>query len=115
MRSGGMPRPFQASAEVSSRGAFSVALEDGDRDHPRVEGEPLGRGEELPGVGDGLFLEVVAEGPVAEHLEAGEVALVADLVDVAGADALLVVGEPLAGRDAARRGDTGRGGACPPS
>ena len=30
-------------------------------------------GQELPGVADGFLLEVVAEGPVAEHLEEGVV------------------------------------------
>ncbi len=43
-----------------------------------------------PGVGDGAFLEVVAEGEVAHHLEERQVALGgADDVDVRGAKALL--------------------------
>ena len=46
---------------------------------------------------DRLLLEVVAERPVAEHFEEGEVDGVADLVDVAGADALLKVGQPFPG------------------
>ena len=53
-------------------------------------------GEQLPGPGDRLLLEVIAEGPVAEHLEEGVViGVVADVVEVvvlsAGADALLRV------------------------
>ena len=54
--------------------------------------------EELVGPGDGLALEVVAERPVAEHLEEGQVGGVAHGVDVAGADALLDVGQAPAGR-----------------
>ena len=54
----------------------------------------LGRGEQLPGVGDGFALEVVAEAEVAEHLEEGVVAAgEADVFEVvvlaAGADAFL--------------------------
>ena len=53
-----------------------------------------GDGEQLPGVGDGFALEVVAEAEVAEHLEEGVVAAgEADVFEVvvlaAGADALL--------------------------
>ena len=63
-----------------------------------VEAEHLGG--ELPGPRDGLGLEVVAEAPVAEHLEEHEVASGApDVVEVvvlaAGAHALLRVGRPL--------------------
>ena len=52
---------------------------------------------ELPSPFNGFFLEVVAEGPVAEHLEEGVVVgVVADVFEVvvlaAGADALLRVG-----------------------
>src|SRR6267154_2131518 len=56
--------------------------------------EPFGGGDQLPGVGDGFYLEVVAEGKIAEHLEEGVVALgEADIFQVvvfaAGADAFL--------------------------
>ena len=51
------------------------------------------RGEQFPGELDGVFLEVVAEGEVAAHLEEGAVAGgLADFLDVAGADALLHAG-----------------------
>ena len=43
-----------------------------------------------------LTLAVVAERPVAEHLEARQVGGVADLVDVDGAQAALNVDEPAA-------------------
>ena len=47
-------------------------------------------GDELEGPGAGLLLGDTAEGEVAEHLEEGEVtAVLADAVDVVGADALL--------------------------
>ena len=50
----------------------------------------LGAGQKLPGVGDRLLLEVVAEREVAVHLEERAVARgLADLFDVEGADALL--------------------------
>jgi len=39
------------------------------------DGEPVGRGDQLPGVGDGFFLEVVAEGKIAKHLEKSVMAL----------------------------------------
>src|SRR6266851_7350392 len=56
--------------------------------------EPFGRSDQLPGVGDGFFLEVIAEGKVAEHLEKGVMALgEADIFEVvvlaAGADTFL--------------------------
>ena len=66
------------------------------------EAEPavvLGAGQQLPGVRDGHVLEVVAERPVAEHLEEGGVpGRPADLFDVTGAHALLHVGGTLVGR-----------------
>ena len=50
-------------------------------------------GEELPGKGDGLPLEIIAEGEVAQHLKIGAVAVgVAHVLNVAGADALLAGG-----------------------
>ena len=54
-------------------------------------------GQEFPSPFNGFFLEVVAEGPVAEHLEEGVVVgVVADVFEVvvfaSGADALLRVG-----------------------
>ena len=62
----------------------------------RIHADPLRRGQKFPRPGEGFVLEVVAEGEVAQHLEIGAVAGgVADVFDVAGADAL------LAGRDAA--------------
>ncbi len=71
----------------------------------RVDGgnEPLagdahGLGQELPGPDEGFPLEVVADGEVAEHEEEGAVALVTDLVDVDGAEALLDGGHPRGGR-----------------
>src|SRR5690606_29742727 len=56
--------------------------------------EALGReaaplGEELPGPGEGFLLEVVADREVTQHEEEGAVGLVANLVDIDGAEALL--------------------------
>ena len=48
-------------------------------------------GQQLPGVVDGLFLEVVADGEVAKHLEEGAMAGgLADLIDIQRTHALLV-------------------------
>mmetsp|Transcript_1475 Transcript_1475/g.4732 ORF Transcript_1475/g.4732 Transcript_1475/m.4732 type:complete len:367 (+) Transcript_1475:614-1714(+) len=62
-------------------------------------------GEQLPGPGDGLLLEVVTKGPVAAHLEEGVVVdVLADVVEIvvfaAGPDALLSVGGALELRQA---------------
>ena len=70
--------------------------EDRHPDAGRVKAKStlVGRlGDELPGVLDGLILEVVTEGEVAQHLEEGAVAGgLADLVDIEGTDALLDAG-----------------------
>jgi hypothetical protein len=59
-----------------------------------ILGQPVFPGDELPGPGDGIGLEVVAEGEIAEHLEEGVMAGgVADIVEIivlaAGAHAFL--------------------------
>ena len=55
--------------------------------------------EEFPGPVDGVMLEVVAEGEVAQHLEVGAVTGgVADVVDVGSTDALLTGRHTVAGR-----------------
>ena len=71
----------------------------GEDRHPDVAlGEAEHVAGELPGEGDGLALEVVAEGEVAEHLKEGEVpGGVADVVDVNRAKDLLAVGQPRRG------------------
>ena len=79
-------------------GRVIVAGEDRERQPVERDAQFGGRGQELEAHRDGLFLEVVAEGPVAQHLEEREVHGIADFVDVAGADAFLVVGEAFARR-----------------
>ena len=79
-----------------------VVLVDGDPEVLRVEPESAvglrGR-QQLPRVGDRALFEVVAERPVAEHLEERAVAgRLADLFDVVRADALLHVGGALVRR-----------------
>lgn len=55
--------------------------------------------EELPRPVDGVVLEIIAKGEVAQHLEVGAVAGgVADVVDVRRTDALLTGGHTVAGR-----------------
>jgi len=47
---------------------------------------------------DRIILPVVAQRPVAQHLEKGQVHLVPHLEDIVGADALLIAHQALAGR-----------------
>src|SRR5580693_6684794 len=69
--------------------------------HPqaaRIEAETLG--DQLPGVVNGPFFEVVAEGKIAHHLEKRQVTLVtADDVDVRGTKALLDRDRTIEGGD----------------
>ena len=74
-------------------GRLVVVEIDGGREPLRAQAQPLLGGEELPRPVDGLALEVVAEAEVAQHLEEGVViGGAADVVDVAGAEALLAGG-----------------------
>ena len=75
-----------------------LALEHGERQLVLVKAQVLRAGQELPGPGDHVLLEIIAQRPVAQHFKEGQVGGIADLVDVAGADALLHVGEAGAGR-----------------
>ncbi len=79
-----------------------VVLVDGDPQALGVEAVTalvLGAGEQLPGELDGAFLEVVAEGEVAAHLEERAVpGGLADLFDVRRAHALLDAGGTGEGR-----------------
>ena len=96
MRSLGTPASIQKPLGfVVARDAVGgVALEDGHIQPVFGDAEPLLAGDQLPGKGDGVALEVVAEAEVAQHLEKGVVAAgEADVFKVvvlaAGADALL--------------------------
>src|SRR5215207_6623414 len=90
------PAPDLDRLLVRTEPELVVALEHRRPYSLRVESEALDR--ELPAPRDRLLLEVVAEAPVAEHLEEGQVAArVADLFDVGGPEAALDVGDP-AGR-----------------
>ena len=66
-----------------------IVLEDGHVETVLGKAEVLLGGDELPRPRDGVGLGVAAEREVAEHLEEREVARVADVVDVVGAQALL--------------------------
>ena len=75
--------------EPNFRG-FMVVFIDGRGEHRRVDPEPFLVGQELPSPVDRFALEVVAEAEVPEHFEEGVVERGAsDVVDVAGAEALL--------------------------
>ena len=58
--------------------------------------EPYFLGEECPHPGNLLFLKVVAQAPVTEHLKEGSVAIVANIVNVLSTQARLRVGDALA-------------------
>ena len=100
------PLVRQAGDLLPDRGGVVVLGEHGDQQAGLGEAEILGQ--QVPGVGDGAFLEVVAETEIAQHLEERVVAGgVADIVQVvvlaAGADAFLRgggadVGPPLLAR-----------------
>ena len=78
-------------------GAVLIAGEDGEGQLVLVQAQVIGAGQELPGPGDGFLLEVIAQGPVAQHFEEGQVGRIADFLDIAGTDALLHVGQAGAG------------------
>ena len=76
MRLSGRPAIFFHSAWASS----SVGI-DGDRE--LVLGQAIFLGDQRPGPFDGIGLEIVAEGEIAEHLEEGVMAGgIADIVEV---------------------------------
>ena len=78
-------------------GGRLVAREDGRIEAIRLKADPLGAGQEFPCPGNGLLLEVIAEGEVAQHLKIRAVAgRMADVFNVAGADALLTGGDAVA-------------------
>ena len=63
-----------------------------------IQADPLGQ--ELPCPRDRLFFEIVAKREIAQHLEEGAVSgRFADVLQVAGADALLAGGHAPSGRD----------------
>ena len=95
-----------AEAEDPFRGDPDVLLPDPERlvvvqidgGVQPVRFQPHHVGQELPAEGDGLLLEVVAEGEVAQHLEIRAVPVgLADVLDVAGTDALLTGRHPVPG------------------
>ena len=74
-------------------GAILVTGKNGEGQAVLVQAQVLGAGQELPAPGNGFLLEIIAQAPVAQHFKEGQVAGIAHVVDVAGADALLHVGE----------------------
>mmetsp|Transcript_8482 Transcript_8482/g.19812 ORF Transcript_8482/g.19812 Transcript_8482/m.19812 type:complete len:233 (+) Transcript_8482:2545-3243(+) len=97
-RLGHVAHPERFRLEVLGHAKLRVALEVGDVEALGIDA--VRPREELPRPGDGVLLEVVAEGPVAEHLEEGVVVhVLANVVKVvvlaARADALLRVGRAL--------------------
>ena len=81
---------------VAGDAVFGVPREHRHVDPVRIKSDDLGQ--EMPEQRDLLGLEVVAQAPVAEHLEKGGVPVVADFLDVLRPKAGLRVGEPVAVR-----------------
>ena len=76
-----------------------IAGKDGGIEPVGVQTYPLGGGQKLPGPVDGLLLEVITEREIAQHLKVGAVAgRLADVLNVAGTDALLAGADTMAGR-----------------
>ena len=82
----------QVSGFVIPRGGV-VAFENGGADFFSVQAEDFRQQVVTPL--RLLFLEVVAQGPVAHHLEEGEVGRIADALDIHRADAALHVAQAL--------------------
>ena len=65
----------------------------------RIKTDPIGAGKEFPAPVDGFPLEIIAEGEIAQHLKISAVAgSLADVFDIACADALLTGAHTLARR-----------------
>src|SRR5262249_2511802 len=86
------PRRFVVARDLA------VTRETGHAESLDRQPEPARFGEELEAPSDRVVAKVVAERPVPEHLEERQVRRITDLVDVAGADALLHVDETRARR-----------------
>src|SRR5580704_9451915 len=96
--SGPEPGGFMVGSEFLS-GDFRPA-EDGEIKFFERYSVPIRRGNQFPGVGDGLFLEIISEGKIAEHLEkrvmaVGESDIFQIVMFSAGAHALLASGGAL--------------------
>ena len=75
---------------------FLVVFIDGGVEPVRLQAHHLGQ--KFPTPGNGLVLEIVAKGEVAQHLKVSAVAGgLTDVLNVAGADALLAGADPAAG------------------
>jgi hypothetical protein len=83
------------------------------RDIQFVRIEPDNIGQEFEHPFELLLLEVIAQAPVAEHLEERRVAVVADFFDILGAQTGLAVDQARALRGAVRRADTAISGCMP--
>src|SRR4029077_4675953 len=68
-----LPEPQVVSFGIARDSVFAFA--DGDVKFLLIDGEPLPRSTQLPRVGEGVFLEVVAEGEISQHLEKRVVAI----------------------------------------
>ena len=80
----------QADVLLPDPGGLVVVQIDGDRQAAGIDAQPLLAGQELPGPVDRFAFEVIAKAEIAQHLEERVViSRPADVVDIAGAQALL--------------------------
>ena len=60
--------------------------------------QPFRAGQKFKTELNGLFLKIIAERPVAEHFEKGQVNRIADFLDITGTDAFLHIDQTAAQR-----------------
>ena len=85
-----------ADVVLPDGGGFIVVHIDRRVQAVRIQAHPLRGSQEFPAPGDGFLLEIITEGEVAQHLKEGAVTgRLADVFDVAGADALLAGADPV--------------------
>ena len=90
------PLGVHPHAVAPNQGGLVVVAE--DTHHQVLGAQAKDTGTELPGPLDGLLLEIIAKGKVAEHLKERVMARrAAHVLDVVGADALLGAGGPGSG------------------
>jgi len=79
------------SSRLQIMGRVRVALKDRHIDPVWIDVQPLRAGQKLERPWNRFRLEVIAERPVAQHLEKREMTVVAHLIDVPRADTLLCI------------------------
>ena len=79
-------------------GAVLIARKHGESQPILGQTQILFAGQKFPTPRDHFLLEIIAQRPVAQHFKESQVAEIAHVLDIAGADALLHVGQAGARR-----------------